>query len=80
MVAPAGIASIAVERASVTAMPSLAAALPESADRQNTSGVSSDVWLPHAPTVPTTGAGVPEPQSYPSVLPMRTKSPAWLAW
>ena len=80
MVAPAGRVSIAVERALPTAMVSSALAAAGSSMRQKTSGPRSLVFEPHAPTVPTTGAGTCERQSCPSVLPMRTKSPTWLAW
>ncbi len=74
--APAGTASTAVLRpfASVIAV-SAAAEAVASSERQNTSGAVSAVLLPHAPTVPTSGAGTPGPQFCPSVFPMRTKSP-----
>jgi hypothetical protein len=51
-----------------------------SSERQKTSGAVSVVLLPHEPTVPTSGAGTPAPQSWPKVLPMRTKSPFWSTW
>ena len=78
--APVGKISIAVLRAWALVMLVSAAAEPLSAARQNTSGAVSDVFVPQAPTVPTTGAGTPGPQSYPSVLPSSTKSPCWLTW
>jgi len=45
--------------------------------RHNTSPLLSEVLLPHAPTVPTSGATGPLAQSYELLLPMRTKSPRW---
>jgi hypothetical protein len=76
MVAPAGIESTAVLRdcARVTVL-SAAAAGVASSERQKMSGAVSLVLVPHAPTVPSTGAGTPAPQFCPSVLPSRTKSP-----
>jgi hypothetical protein len=46
-----------------------------SSELQKMSGAVSEVLLPQAPTVPTTGAGTPGPQFWPSVLPSSTKSP-----
>jgi hypothetical protein len=76
IVAFAGIASTAVLRdcASVTVLSALAVDAASS-DRQKMSGAVSVVLVPHAPTVPTTGAGTPAPQFWPSVLPISTKSP-----
>ncbi len=75
MMAPAGKASIAVLRALGLVILVSAVAAAESAARQNTSMAVSPVLLPQAPTVPTTGAGTPGPQSRPRVLPTSTKSP-----
>ncbi len=64
IVAPAGIASTAVlpDCASVIVLLAAAVACASSA-LQKMSGAVSDVLVPHAPTVPTTGAGTPAPQS-----------------
>jgi hypothetical protein len=74
----------AVDRAVAAVIELSAVAPPLSAERQNTSGeVSLTLPLvPQFPTVPTTGVGTCEAdrQSCPSVLPIRTKSPAWFAW
>ncbi len=68
---------IAVLRACarVIAFDAVADAAVGCCDRQNTSGDESPVFPPQAPTVPTTGATTPGPQSWPSVLPIITKSP-----
>ncbi len=80
-VAPLGMERTAVLRAPArpTGMPAVAVGTVSS-ERQNTSGAVSDVLLPHAPTVPTNGAGTPGPQSNPSVFPTTTKSPFWSTW
>jgi hypothetical protein len=76
IVAPVGIVSTAVLRELASAIAVFAAAVPvASSDCQKTSGAVSAVLVPHAPTVPTSGAGTPGPQSYPSVFPKSTKSP-----
>jgi hypothetical protein len=78
IVAPVGIASTAVLREFARVIEVSALAVPTASfDRQKTSGAVSAVLMPQAPTVPTMGAGTPGPQSYPSVLPTRTKSPCW---
>jgi hypothetical protein len=81
IVAPDGMLSLAVERAVAAVTVLSAVAPPLSAACQNTSGEVSLTLplLPQFPTVPTTGAGVCDPQSCPSVLPIRAKSPAWFA-
>ena len=64
MIAPVGIDSTAVLRELAKGIDVLAAAVAfASSDSQNTSGAVSVVFVPHAPTVPTTGAGTPAPQS-----------------
>jgi hypothetical protein len=64
MLAPLGMASMAVLRASARPSDVLAAAAPfVSSARQKTSGAVSAVFVPQAPTVPVTGAGTPAPQS-----------------
>jgi hypothetical protein len=81
IVAPEGIDSTAVLFASASCCEICAAAVDAASfEIQKTSGAVSDVFEPHAPTVPTTGAGTPAPQFCPSVLPMRTKSPFWSIW
>jgi hypothetical protein len=80
MVAPEGIDNTAAERAFATVIVELATAPPESSERQKTSGAVSLVCMPQLLTVPTVGAGTPDPQSCPSVLPISTKSPTWFAW
>jgi hypothetical protein len=63
-VAPVGIASTAVlaALASGTLVLAAAAELASSACQKMSAAVSV-VFVPHAPTVPTTGAGTPAPQS-----------------
>lgn len=75
--APAGNVSIALLRACTTVRLVLASAWPSAgeSERQNTSGAESLVFVPHAPMVPTTGAGVLAAHSCPKVLPISAKSP-----
>jgi hypothetical protein len=64
IVAPVGIASSAVLPELASGIEVLAAAAPlASSESQKTSAAVSAVFVPHAPTTPTTGAGTPGPQS-----------------
>jgi hypothetical protein len=79
-VAFVGMVRIAVDRAVAGVIEVSAVAVLES-ERQNTSGDVSLVCEPQLlATDPTVGAGVWDPQSCASVLPITRMSPTWFAW